>query len=617
MFLIFFQSVWAQDKSITLPFVSISATSENRSKSLRPLDSVSHIPGTSLTGLFNQLSGLYLKNYGPGALATIALRGTASTHTALLWNGLPINNAMLGQSDLSLISGPLTLGATLQTGGATQAAVSENFGGILNLGNLTSSKNLVQLGSSVGSFKNIQNWLNINQQIGKTQLRFKLWHLQGQNDFQYHANGETRTQTHAFRRQQGLEISTIHDLSSNLKVELAGWLQSNFRELAPAISEVRSESTQKDKSQRFIARLKWSPKSWKLEVNQGFTKDHLNYENPLAQIYSSSQVQSYFSTMEAKRSVGQWDLGGNIWFGKSIGKTSNYIENKELSRISGLAFGNYSFLKIPIRLWIQVKAERAEYTGKPAQFLPISPSFSAQYKSVLAGDFSVGLHRKYRLPTLNDLYWNPGGNPSLKPEQGWTAEITWNRTFQIRPDFSFQIGLEHFRSWINDYIQWLPQGNYWTPQNLTTVRISGVQLNQKFQYQFGNQILTLALEASITKSIQAKARFEDDEGLGNQLIYIPVYQSIERLQYMLNSFQAEVWIQHCSQRFLNPGNSVSLPSYHTINGRLSYTLSKIKKTDIQLFAESLNLTGKSYQTLSGFAMPLSQFSGGLQINFNN
>ena len=34
----------------------------------------------------------------------------------------------------------------------------------------------------------------------------------------------------------------------------------------------------------------------------------------------------------------------------------------------------------------------------------------------------VNAAKVYRLPTLNDLYWSPGGNPNLKPEEGFTYE---------------------------------------------------------------------------------------------------------------------------------------------------------------------------------------------------
>ncbi len=33
-----------------------------------------------------------------------------------------------------------------------------------------------------------------------------------------------------------------------------------------------------------------------------------------------------------------------------------------------------------------------------------------------------------KIPTLNDMYWSPGGNPDLKNETGYSSEITWEMT---------------------------------------------------------------------------------------------------------------------------------------------------------------------------------------------
>ena len=30
----------------------------------------------------------------------------------------------------------------------------------------------------------------------------------------------------------------------------------------------------------------------------------------------------------------------------------------------------------------------------------------------------------YRIPTLNAMYWQPGGNPDLKPEKGFASDFT-------------------------------------------------------------------------------------------------------------------------------------------------------------------------------------------------
>ena len=54
----------------------------------------------SLPNLLASQTGTYIKNYGPGGLATSSIRGGSASHTILLWNGMPIQSPMLGQLDL-------------------------------------------------------------------------------------------------------------------------------------------------------------------------------------------------------------------------------------------------------------------------------------------------------------------------------------------------------------------------------------------------------------------------------------------------------------------------------------------------------------------------------------
>ena len=48
-------------------------------------------------------SSIFVKNYGRATLSTVAFRGTSPSHTQVTWNGMRINNPMLGMTDFSMI----------------------------------------------------------------------------------------------------------------------------------------------------------------------------------------------------------------------------------------------------------------------------------------------------------------------------------------------------------------------------------------------------------------------------------------------------------------------------------------------------------------------------------
>lgn len=48
-------------------------------------------------------SPVFVKSYGRATLSTVAFRGTSPSHTQVTWNGMKINNPMMGMTDFSTI----------------------------------------------------------------------------------------------------------------------------------------------------------------------------------------------------------------------------------------------------------------------------------------------------------------------------------------------------------------------------------------------------------------------------------------------------------------------------------------------------------------------------------
>ena len=92
--------------------------------------------------MFN--SSIFVKSYGRATLSTVAFRGTSPSHTQVTWNGIRVNNPMLGMTDFSMIPSYFIDDASLlhgtssvnDTGGglggsvklSTQPAEAEGFG---------------------------------------------------------------------------------------------------------------------------------------------------------------------------------------------------------------------------------------------------------------------------------------------------------------------------------------------------------------------------------------------------------------------------------------------------------------------------------------------------------
>ena len=53
----------------------------------------------SMADILTFNSSVFVKSYGRATLSTVAFRGTSPSHTQVTWNGMRINNPMLGMTD--------------------------------------------------------------------------------------------------------------------------------------------------------------------------------------------------------------------------------------------------------------------------------------------------------------------------------------------------------------------------------------------------------------------------------------------------------------------------------------------------------------------------------------
>ena len=611
----------AQEKTIHLPTISVSAPYQLSCKSdnAELLDSGQFSNGIqNLGGLLAHRSSAYVKNYGPGNISTIALRGTAAAHTAIIWKGVPVNNSMLGSTDLSQINGAILNHAKIQEGGCGQMAVTENFGGILVLGEnqkLSKEEDFFALNFGLGSFQTIQNQFSSRFRLFNATLGLKVWNLFSANDFKYKIEGLEKRQKHASRQNRGVEADFELPISKNLNLESAIWIQRNESEIPPSLYQEMSAARQNDENLRISNRLKWNYGKVQITAGQGFTNDVLNYYDPLSFIDSKSEVQNHLAWLEGKRENKNWSISGNFWTSLSTARTNNYSGEAVSNRMAFTGIVAYQFPKIPLRLNGQIRAEQYRFSQISRDQNAFLPSFSLDWTAGNYGVLRAGIHKKMRLPTLNDLYWSPGGNPDLVPETGWTSDFLFLKNVKVSKQIFLESEAQAYHSQINHYIQWLPNGYIWKPENVAQVQILGFGLSEKLSFRRERQEFYLFVNFHLTRSVNSEKRFEGDESKGKQLIYIPLWQNLVKVGWIHRNIDFQVWYQQTEKRFIDPSNSGFLNGFNTLNARFSLRVKSKQDFEFNFFGEGLNLSETQYQMVAGFPMPLRQFSGGVQIKF--
>ena len=86
-----------------------------------------------------------------------------------------------------------------------------------------------------------------------------------------------------------------------------------------------------------------------------------------------------------------------------------------------------------------------------SEWTPIIPAFFTDYLISKRGNLvaKASISRNYRFPSLNDLYFLPGGNPGLKSEQGVAYEaglIDIDKSDTVYGNDSRMIGYKNVRN---------------------------------------------------------------------------------------------------------------------------------------------------------------------------
>ncbi|MEG2789981.1 MAG: TonB-dependent receptor plug domain-containing protein [Odoribacter sp.] len=538
----------------------------------------------SIADILSQNTSIFIKSYGRGTLATASFRGTAPSHTQVLWNGMKINSPMLGQVDFSLIPSYFVDDMSLWHGASSVNVTGGGLGGAITLNTKPMERTGAELHfiQGVSSFRTYDEYLQFRYAARKWQSSTRFSYTNAKNDFKYRnifkpnlsedgsLSEETvteRNRNSAYRDLHFLQ-EFYYDRGDGNKFSLAAWWMDSKRGIPMLMSNQRDESEaknqQKESSLRLVGNWEHYREKWKTEGRVGYHYDRILYTydalvgtSEMAQIVNSrSAVHTGFAQGRV-----QYFLSEKLMFTGDVTANFHHVDswdqikdegfNKGRAEISGLLTARY-------RPWKRVGFAvdlREEYAAK---FTPVIPA--AFVDVVLWEPASLILKgsvaRNYRYPTLNDLYFLPGGNDSLRCEKGITYDGGIEFTLKWGNAFSFKGEVSGYDSRIDDWILWLPTyKGYWTPKNVKKVHSYGWELKGSATVKQGDWTLWLDGQWAQTRSINQGDPVDwADASIGKQLVYIPEYSSSVMGKLDWKGFALIYKYNYFSRRFTTSSN---------------------------------------------------------------
>ncbi len=572
---------------------------------------------SNLSDLLIQHSPVFIKTFGPGGLSTASFRGTTASHTLVLWNGFKLNTPNLGQVDFSTIPVFLADDIGLKWGSGTSNH-SGGLGGTVDIDNsLKFGKGLLlDLKQTYGSFNTWGSFVTVGYSGKKYALRVRGYRNSSDNDFEYENHAAIPTMRMKQQNADFVDYGIMPELTFMLKnsiLSISSWNQVNDRNLPPIMSNVNvmmKEWTKDGFSRNFIL-LKTYWNSGSLQLKSGAFMERQQYfllvPNPITNdtvTYYNSRNNSIVlhQIAELEQNLWRsWKLNAKLQWDNEQVKSNNYVGVKHRNLLSlYAAVGGQPFIGADLRLTLR-------YDRVDKKSMGVFPTATLSYELPFAKciNLTLGYSHNYRNPTLNDLYWFPGGNPDLLPENGRTGDLALKYTFK-NDRFSMDFRTGGYLSKVENWIQWVPTSyRFWEPENVALVFARGIESHVETSLQWNGWKWSLSGNYVFTLTTDESDKAEQQGTKGKQLIYIPKHHGNAFLFAQWRTWDAGYTLEVTGSR------STSFSKTHFTRALKPYCVhhlsvgKKFGRFHVELRCN--NLTDKAYQNVIWRAMPGRSF----------
>lgn len=547
-------------------------------------------------------TSLTVKSYGPGGNASPGFRGTGASHTQFLWNGVNINSSMLGQADLNMLPNFFADNISVYHGGASLVNNSGAFGGSVNITNKPdwNRKFGVDAMQVAGSWDTYGSYL-------KTVFGNKLFHSTtrlfyngSENNYPYqrYEGGETQYNENARYHTSGF----IHELylrpDSDNVVSAIVWMQEKQNNF-PGFPETIHQETVFG---RAVAEWTLHKGNFRLTSRAAHLQGKLNFSDKNAFIESRNTEKTSSGSADAKFHLNEiFNLTSGVSLTNSSVITNNYLFVPSRDQVSFSAGLNGIIPGNKLKYLFVIKQEIYD-----SLIIPVIPSAGLELAPFdrLGLLFKTNISRNYHMPTMNDLYWNLGGNPGLKPEQGYFFEAGTSYSVKSKNGKHKAVAEATFfyHEIINNII-WAPgsYSNYWSPRNFGKTRSEGVEMHADYSLKYGKTGINFYGNYSYISAINASEDSSGEASSGKQLIYVPCHSGNAGFYANRSNYYLGYSFTFSGIRYIYTDNSWYMPPYMVSDIHAGITL----KPDNWVFsiqASIANITNTDYQVVPGYPM---------------
>ncbi len=648
---------------------TLSATAEERTVAIKGVTVLGHRPmkeigvqqtkldsvalkeniALSIADVLSFNSSIFVKSYGRATLSTVSFRGTSPSHTQVSWNGMRINNPMLGMTDFSMIPSYFIDDASLLAGTSSVGETGGGLGGAIKLSTRPAQRDGfgVQYIQGIGSFKTFDEFLRITYGNNRWQISTRAVYMTSKNDYKYRNHDKKENiydsdmniigQYYPIERNRSGAYKDLHILQEVYyntpkgdRFSLNAWYIGSNRELAMLTTDYGSdadfENRQREQTLRTVVSWDHLRKTWKVGAKAGYIHTWMAYD------YRRDPGNGILTSMTRSRSNvntayfqgdAEYHIADKWLFTASISAHQHFVESRDKNIIlqqGGTGIVGYDKARIELSGALSAKWRPIERFGAALtlreemygnKFIPIIPALFLDGVLSERGEIilKASISRNYRFPSLNDLYFLPGGNPDLKSESGFTYDTELSFKVGKAERYRLSGSISWFDSYIDNWIQWLPTTKgFFSPRNVKRVHAYGVNAKASLNVQLSKEWqLTADGTFGWNPSINIGEKLSPaDQSVGKQLPYVPEYTAnvTGRLSWRKWAFVYK-WCYY-SRRYTMSSNDYTLtgtlPTYFMNNISLEKLLD-FKVAELSLKGTINNLFNEEYLSVLARPMP--------------
>lgn len=592
---------------------------------------------------------IFVKQYGRATLSTVSFRGTGPSHTQVTWNGMRINNPMLGMTDFSMIPSYFIDDASLLHGTSSVGDTGGGLGGLVKLSTAPAAADAfgLQYVQGIGMYRTFDEFLRLVWGDAHWQVSTRAVYQSSANDFEYRNRDKKeniydderniigsyypteRNRSGAFDDVHVLQ-EVYYNTGKGDRFGLNAWYVNSNREL-PLLTtdyadETRFENRQREHTLRSILSWDHVRTKWKIGVKAGYIHTWMAYDYRRdpgnGTMNSMTRSRSRIDTFHGQ-AEGEYSIGDKWFFTASLSAHQHLVTSADKNIIlqqGGKAVVGYDQQRIELSGSASVKWRPAERLGMSVvlrgelygtAWAPPIPAFFADYLLSKRGNVvaKASVSRNFRFPTLNDLYFLPGGNPDLRSESGFNYEAGLSFATGKEGLYTLSGSASWYDQHIDDWILWLPTTKgFFSPVNIKKVHAYGVEVKADLTVALAKE---LRLGVNGTFSWAPSVNEGDpispaDQSVGKQLPYEPEYSATAAGRLTWRTWSLLWQFCYYSQRYTMSSNDVSLTGRLTPYLMNNLSLEKrfaFRWADLSLKGTVNNLFNEEYLSVLSRPMP--------------